>query len=173
MLCYQIIYQVLRNSYMLISQIGRRIFRQRLETGDRDGDMEQRRVGHLFKKLQFPKTTALSYRITTNGTWSFLTSPGISEVDICLNSCIWRIICFPFTLETCFQGYWCPGSGLFITLSLFVEYSDCAVACPACVVLTFLYFDLRFLSFVSFPAPFIYVILDFYIVRPPVSFYSF
>lgn len=53
---------------MLISQIGRRIFRQRLETGDRDGDMEQRRVGHLFKKLQFPKTTALSYRITTNGT---------------------------------------------------------------------------------------------------------
>lgn len=33
---------------MLVSQIGRRIFRQRLETGDRDGDIEQRRVGHLF-----------------------------------------------------------------------------------------------------------------------------
>lgn len=28
-------------------QIGRRIFRQRLETGDREGDLEQRRVGLL------------------------------------------------------------------------------------------------------------------------------
>ena len=28
-------------------QIGRRLFRQRLETGDRDSDVEQRRVGHM------------------------------------------------------------------------------------------------------------------------------
>lgn len=38
---------------MLVSQIGRRIFRQRLETGDRDGDIEQRRVGHLFNSFNF------------------------------------------------------------------------------------------------------------------------
>lgn len=28
-------------------QIGRRIFRQRLETGDREADTEQRRVGYM------------------------------------------------------------------------------------------------------------------------------
>lgn len=36
-------------------QIGRRIFRQRLETGDRDADQEQRRVSHYFvaKKIGY------------------------------------------------------------------------------------------------------------------------
>ena len=30
-----------------VLQIGRRIFRQRLETGDREADAEQRRVGYF------------------------------------------------------------------------------------------------------------------------------
>ncbi|KAH8479977.1 hypothetical protein H0E87_030256 [Populus deltoides] len=59
-------------------ELGRRIFRQRLETGDHDGDVEQRRASHFA---------------------------GISEIDICFNSCFWRSIVFSFTLETCFQGH--------------------------------------------------------------------
>lgn len=55
-------------------QIGRRIFRQRLETGDRDGDLEQRRVSHYFvaKKLSI---TSIRYLLifTMNETWPFLT----------------------------------------------------------------------------------------------------
>ena len=80
-------------------QIGRRIFRQRLETGDRDGDMEQRRVGVDF-------VTSHYYYIRDLGLDHYsVSSAGISEVDLCFKYCVWRSISFPFTLEASFQGY--------------------------------------------------------------------
>lgn len=41
--------------------------------------------------------------------YRWFSSAGVSEADLCFNSCVWRSIIFSLAVEACFQSYWFTG----------------------------------------------------------------
>ncbi|KAL5720861.1 hypothetical protein ACHQM5_013491 [Ranunculus cassubicifolius] len=69
-------------------EIGRRIFRQRMETGDREGDIEQRRA---FQKLIYVSTLVFGEASTFLLPWKRVFKITDSQVEVAIRDCAQRL----------------------------------------------------------------------------------
>ena len=80
--------------------------------------MEQRRVS-LFMLWYINKILKLPVDPDYNHVKFFA---GISKVNLCVKSCLWRSICVPTSMETSFRGDWFSGTLLWILKSSFPHF---------------------------------------------------